>query len=235
MQTFKEFLLEREMAGLYVSQNQRLFVLGDLIEKEFGVHFKDLAGGCLASQFLFTLSAISGIKPQALVDKVKVKGEWNGTTLQALFKLYDNKDIKLPDGRSVKFKLSVESYTTAEAVAAVKSGQPVVAVVPSYLASGVDWKLPKSKILQKDDVRAYGDVNNHNQFHAWLLIGYDADEKTLIFREARDQYAAGGYIKIRERDIKANTIKWIATIVDSFKITDAPKTDKNDSAYADAA
>lgn len=214
---FIEYLEERRLAGVHV--NGPLSVITDLVQKEFGLKFTNIYGGCLVTQFIYTLSTIANIPPQdfaAFIDDEYVGS--SGTTFEWLFNRFDNTDVQLGD-RVYRFNLDLEKPSIKDAIKLVKTGQPVVAIISAFLANEFDDDTHIANgILDSSKALSFSNrlSNSDDHYHALLLIGYDERDKMLIFRESRHRYAYKGYIKIREKDVSSENVHFVATIVDDF-------------------
>jgi hypothetical protein len=222
---FKQFLLEKETAGVYVNGNGKLSIISDLMQNEFGLHFDNLSGTCLASQAIFSIAAVTGQKPQEIVDAAtkNLHGGFYGLTFETLFKALNKRPLKLKSGKTLTLDLALERYDLKDAVKAVKEGQPVVAIVSSAFDSGA-WEGGYSK--KTGILRDLPSHSVSNGFHALLLIGYDDDQKALILRDSRSVYALKGYMKIREKTLRTSggleNVRFIGVHVDDFKLEDTP-------------
>ena len=224
---FKEFLLEKETAGVYVNGNGKLSVISDLMHDQFGLYFDNLSGACLASQAIFSIAAVTGQKPQEIVDAAtdNLKGGMYGLTFETLFKALNKRPLKMKSGKTLTLDLTLERYDLRGAVNAVKEGQPVVTIVSSAFNSD-EWEGGYTK--RTGILRSLPSHASSHGYHALLLIGYDDDQKTLILRDSRSSYALKGYLKIREKLIKTEggleNARFIGVHVDSFKLEDTPPT-----------
>lgn len=220
-----DLLLERHFSDVLVKGP--LTIIPSLIQKEFGLHFKDLRGACLASQFIFTLSDIAKISPQDLVDAVNIAGDFKGVTFEKLFAKLNKKPIKLKNGKTITFDLSLETFDVDEAIAQVQQGQPVVTVVSANLAGRIDaLGFRKDGILKSAEGTSLNKAGGY--YHALLMVGYDSKEKTVIFREMRNNYGFKGFAKIPLKEIKKHpeNFKFISTVVDDFTVTDTKEKKK---------
>lgn len=214
---FTEYLEERRLAGVHVKGP--LSVITDLVQREFGLNFTRIYGGCLVTQFIYTLSTIANIPPQhfaTFLDDEYVGS--SGTTFEWLFDRFDNTDVQLGK-RVYRFNLDLEKPSIKEAIELVRTGQPVVAIISASIANDIDeYSNIVDGILDSDKATHPRNTlaKSGDQYHALLLIGYDSQDQMLIFRESRHRYALKGYIKIREKDLSNENIHFVATIVDDF-------------------
>jgi len=242
--TFKQFLAEAENAGVYVKGP--LNVISSLIKDKFSLDWSKISMTCLAAQFVFALEAATDLPAQQLVwagERNFPRMSTSSATFEQLFNAFNNKPLKLRDGRVVTFKLSSHSFTTQQAIEHVKQGIPSVMVVNSDMG---DWggynyltgkdenpDFEKTGQVSTKHVRKHK-IEGGGYFHALLLVGYDEESKELILRESRSSYGFKGYLKIPAKAATFKHTRFIATIVDSYKIKD-PKPSKNDDHFAQAA
>ena len=113
-----ELLLEKMLAGVHTNSDKSLYVIRDLIEKEFGPSFAKIRGGCLAAQMVFSMSAASGIESKYLIyaiNKSDLSAGFMGAKLEDLWKVLNGKKIHTPD-ETVIFELSLETPDITQAV-----------------------------------------------------------------------------------------------------------------------
>lgn len=225
-------LLEQRYAPVHVNVDNTLFVIPSLLQKRFGLRFPSLKGACLASQMVFSMSAVSGVPPEQLAAAAKyLKGSLGGVTLSELFNVFNNKPIKIDDKKTVIFNLSVKTYNNVDTVLQdVQRGQPVVMIVPadSKIYSGIQsLEQPlgddeEAGIIDIDKERFRSerlDFTMHSLTHAYLVIGYDKPHDHMIVREMRSKYGFKGYAKIPANLFRQNkkAVRFVAIVVDDFK------------------
>ena len=127
-------LFERLASPVYVNDSKTLYLVNNLIQKEFGLKTYEGSGGmCFLSQFIFSIASATGIKEQTIANVFKKQTAYNvGYTLAELLDFFGN--VEIPDGNKIhKLKLSFEKYKNVnEVVAAVKSGIPVTFITSAY-------------------------------------------------------------------------------------------------------
>ena len=244
MITFKQFLDEAVPAGVYVKGP--LNVISSMIKDYFSLNWSKLSMTCLANQFIYSLEAASDIPAQMLLDAgekhLSRKQRVSSATFEMLYNAYNNKPLKLKDGRTVTFQLSSHRFSVNEAIAHVKQGFPVVVVVNSDMG---DWESydyhthsARNKDFENDGKVPASHVKRHKlngvgYYHALLVVGYDSQSKELICRESRSSYGFKGYVKIPAKTMTDEHARFIATIVDSYKITGKAKSPEEVEHYED--
>ena len=242
MITFKQFLAEAETAGVYVKGP--LNVISSMIKDHFSLNWSKLSMTCLANQFIYSLEAASDISAQLLVDagekRLSRKQRISSASFEMLFNAYNNKPLKLKDGRTVTFQLSSHKFTVDEAIEHVKQGIPVVVVVNSDAGDweGYDYTThsARNKDFEKDGkvpaehIKRYP-LNRTGYYHALLMVGYDAQSKELICRESRSTYGFKGYLKIPKQAMTDEHARFLGTLVDSYKITGKAKSESDAKSY----
>lgn len=224
-------LFEQRFAPVHFNVDKTLYVIPTLLQKEFGLKFPSLEGACLASQMVFSMSAVSGIPPEQLAAAAKrLRGSIEGTTLSALFNIFNNRPIKI-DNKTIIFNLSTKIYDDVdEALQDVQRGQPVVMVVSAH--SEIYWGVHglERPISHKEEVGIAEIKKKYFRYekldpttditHAYLIIGYDKPYDHMIVREMRSKYGFKGYAKIPTNLLRQNkrAAKFIAIVVDDFKI-----------------
>lgn len=127
-------LFERLASPVYVNDSKTLYLVNNLIQKEFGLKTYDGSGGmCFLSQFVFSIASATGIKEQTIANVFKKQTDGStGHSLADLLKFFGN--VEIPDGNKIhKLKLSFEKYKNVdEVIAAVKSGIPVTFITSAY-------------------------------------------------------------------------------------------------------
>jgi hypothetical protein len=218
-------LVERLSAEVFVNDSKTLHVISNLVVDNFGLQFNKIGGGCLASQMVYSMSSVSGYKPEDIVTAINsssLTGPFNGVTLENMYKFFDNKVLKI-GGKKVKFQLSLNVYDTIdEGIDAVKSGQPITFIIGTN--GDLLGKLNDTEYSNDGIVRiSKSDMNNShltgsNTFHALLMIGYDS-KGYVILRDMRSKYMFKGYAKISAKSLKLNpkAYKLLSIEVDSVK------------------
>lgn len=217
-------LLEKLTADVHVNFDKKLYVITNLVQHEFGPRFDKITGGCLASQMIFSMASAANVDPEILIKALnnsKVTAGVYGTTLEDLYKVFNNKPIRVSDkdgGKKLTFKLSVETPTLEAAIQDVKSGQPIIFIPSTHIQDALDNYRDQDGIAKISNNQMLRNLTDQSTFHAYLLIGYDRDGY-LILREMRHTYAYKGYIKLSVRALKKNpkAYKFITIVVDDVK------------------
>ena len=234
-------LFERLASPVYVNDSKTLYLVNNLIKKEFGIKsYEDSGGMCFLSQFIFSISSATGIPEQTIADVFKKKtGYSEGHSLADLLDFFGKVDI--PEGKKIhRLKLSFEKYSSIEEVVkAVKSGIPVTFITSAYhpLYRHVN-DLEYGQDSKKDPGLVYGFTKDRSGkpvtkkvgdwpekvFHALIFVGYDSGYKLLIGRESRSTYGYKGYFKLKTKELKDNFDQFacLAIIVDSVETVDKP-------------
>lgn len=223
-------LLEKLTAPVWINTDKKLHVISGLVEKEFGLHFKNIRGGCFVSQIVFSLAHSANIPYGPLVSHVNesdLRGPLAGVTLEQLFDVFNHKPIKISKKKTLSFDLSVETHTLDGAINEVKGGQPVIFIVSrsiqdrfdntKYYSYCPDTRQPDG-IADLNSNTMSKDVSDQSTWHAYMLIGYDEDG-LLIIRDMRSIYSYNGYIKAKVSQLQTNpnAYKLISVVVNSVE------------------
>lgn len=235
-------LFERLASPVYVNDSKTLYLVNNLIQKEFGIKSYEGSGGmCFLSQFIFSIASATGMSSQTIADVFKKQTDYHtGHSLDSLLKFFGNVDI--PDGDKIhRLKLSFEKYSSVnEIIKAVKSGIPVTFITSAYhpiyrqfndLEYGQDSKKDPGLIYGFTKYKSGNPVTKkvgewaEKVFHALIFVGYDTQYKLLIGRESRSTYGYKGYFKLRAKELEKSFDQFacLAIIVDSIKTIDKPK------------
>lgn len=223
-------LFERKVAYVYQNSEKTLSVISSLVEKNFGLDLK--GGDCLVSQAIWSISALSKIPADKIVDsfgKGYLVGDHaidrQGMTLQSIFDRF--KDLVVNHrNKKYKFELDLETYDVDRCIKAITEGQPVTMIVNGFsdiVDSIIDMERGHyegdGKIEPKAIANTTLNASEGQLFHALLLIGYDHAEKQIIGREINSKRAYKGYFKISATKLKKhpNAVKLIGIVVDSVK------------------
>ena len=204
-------LSEALSAGVYKSKD--LIVITDLVKDEFHLNFSgDVDGTCLIIQTIYSMSAVSKIPAQDIVDSFKGDIPWAGLTLKQIFDHFSKAKI-LSNGKTYKFKLSLEEYTNlAGLIYALEKGQPTTMIIDAFselrnaMDNTHDSEDGKVKVRSRD-VSDSVLTGRKNGYHALLLIGYDKKEKFIIGREINNRKMFKGFFKISSAAIEKKFTK----------------------------
>lgn len=210
-----EELFEKMSAGVYVNDDQSLTVISKLVQKKFGVDNKWGGGGiCLLSQILFTIEAVTHIKPADVAKQMDDDHiDYRGFTLDQIFKMLNGIVV---NGKKIHLSLN-EISDVDEAVHEVRSGQPVIMILDNkqpimklinklgaYTNDGIASDHPGTDYQERaarEFIRTFTDPSSR-AYHALMLIGYDSAHKMLILRDTRPAYSFKGYAKLPLEMIK---------------------------------
>lgn len=234
----REILMEL-YAPVYVNSKKTLYLINNLIEKEFGLDTYEGSGGmCLLSQVVFSIAAASGIPSQTIANYFSKRTDGRvGHSLEDLLEFFQSIEI-FHAGRLHKLKLSFKKYKNIERVIAdLKKGQPVTFITsadhPLYdQLENVKDDDYQPRIVDKGlllgfskDVTKNAEDWDRQVYHALLFVGYDVKFKQLIGRESRDSYGYKGYFKVLANELKDhfNQFAFLSVVVDDVVSKEAPE------------
>lgn len=189
--------MNRKLAKVNTNKDGTLWYIESLIKQKFGLPYQSNGNGsCLYSQFVYTISALTGTDEQKIHNQ-KILDSHGRDGVDAL---------TLMESFSNKYRSKYIGYKDIEqALDDCKNGQPVVMVISTnnpgwdcYLSEddqepGETLRFSDTKPIKKYTKKDMDVVS----FHALLAIGYDVAGDFVIFRDIRDSYSFKGYTKIK--------------------------------------
>lgn len=188
----------RKLAKVNTNKDGTLWYIESLIKTKFGLPYQSNGNGsCLYSQFVYTMSALTGTDERDIHNQ-KILDSHGRDGIDP---------ITLMDSFSNKFRSKYIGYSGIDqALTDCKNGQPVVMVISTnnpgwdcYLSTNED---EPGETTDFRDIKPIKDYTKKDMdfisFHALLAIGYDVAGDFVIFRDIRDSYSFKGYTKIKK-------------------------------------
>lgn len=193
--------------------NGKLSVIADLVKDEFGDEMNGIPiyNKCLIAQVAYSLHARTRLTVERIVHIFTMKYikspkddppmgivKSKGISPENVYRVFDKTVVSI-GGKRFRLDLGFHVYhSTAEVVAAVKSGNPVIVPysIESWFDSGVESHDEEGKYNAGFVDRPENEINDSDYRHCLLAIGVDEDSEELILRDTRSRYLYKGYVKV---------------------------------------
>jgi hypothetical protein len=174
---------------LAVHQNGHLTILPvfTLSPKQWGRHkIHDCSGACLVLQTIYALEAQTGITATKLVQQfnrpmrqyIPCEGISLASIVAELQPLLGNKTVRV-----------IRHQTIQQAVNAMSDGGTVLSIFNADDQGLNPAHINNAGIAYEYMLRSLSGIRRSwGYYHSLMLVGYDAQERTVIFRESRPRY-----------------------------------------------
>lgn len=195
------------MTTIQVHRNGPLTVLPQFVEKQYGLHWKNINGACLFTQLAYIAAAACKTTPQKIANKINkwavnnnIYVEPRGWTLEQTINAYEV---------ACGLIVSVEAVNVADVPHMLNCGRPMVMIVSSHERIRTRCARTSDGILPRERVQtSCGRHDSCTCFHTLLVVGYDEMFSHLIVRETRSKYGGiRGYMKVPYDELVAHPAK----------------------------